>query len=121
MFESKPQLRIGIPSGGGMGKIFRLVLLACICAVPVARVAVASNGDAMARQLKLQQKQEMRALKAQHHMQERSMKQQRVDRATRTTMKHRMQREERELREKHHDQMQDLKDQIRMVRANRGR
>ncbi len=104
-----------------MGKILRLVLLACICAVPVARVAAASNGDATVRQLKLQQKQEMRALKAQHRMQDRSMKQQRVDRATRATMKHRMRRQERELREKHHDQMQDLKDQTRMVKANRGR
>lgn len=104
-----------------MGKILRLVLLACICAVPAARVAAASNGDAMVRQLKFQQKQEMIALKAQHRMQERSMKQQRVHPAMRAATKHKMQRQERELREKHKDQMQDLKDQMRIVNANRGR
>jgi hypothetical protein len=102
-----------------MGKILRLVLLACIVAMPGAGIATASNGSAMVRQLKQQQKQEMKGMKALHRQQKQSMRG--MDPATRAAMKHRMQREEREMREKHHDQRQDLKDQIRMVNANRRR
>lgn len=104
-----------------MRKILWLVLLACMCAVPAARASAASNGDVMIRQLKRQQRQEMKALKAQHQAERRSWRHQRVDPATRAVMNHKMQREERALRERQRNQMQDLRDQVRLVKASRRR
>jgi hypothetical protein len=102
-----------------MRKILWLVLLASMCAVPAARVMADSNGAAMVRQLKRQQKYEMKVLKTQHRLERRSWRGQRVNPAVRAAMKHKMQREERALRERQRNQMQDLKDQIRMVNASR--
>jgi hypothetical protein len=109
------------PFGGGMRRILWLVLLASMCAVAAANLNAATHGAVMVRQLKQQHKQEMKLLKARHRLERRSMKRQHMAPAMRDVMNHKMQREERELRERHKDQMQDLKDQIRLANANRRR
>ncbi len=100
-----------------MRKTFWLVLLACVVAVPAARLFAAPVSDPQVRGLHDQQRAEMRQLKQQQKTQRNYMRHQRIDPATRAAMNHRMDRERRAMRERHRNQMQELKDQIRISRS----
>ena len=67
-------------------------------------------------QIKERQKSEMKALKLKHKFAKDSMKGQPISKAMRTQMENEMKREEKSLRQKHEDEMETLKDRMRVLK-----
>jgi hypothetical protein len=101
-----------------MRRIFCSLMVACFLAVPLIPVNAGARGNPEIQLLKQQQKAERKAMKLRHHYQKEAMKGQVIVPAVRVQMKHQMQREERELSEKHKDQMQDMKDRMRLYKES---
>jgi hypothetical protein len=101
-----------------MRKAICFVMLACLVAVPAAKMIAAQAGIGEVQLLKQRQKQERNALKMRRHFAMESMKGQHASPALRAQMKHQMQREERALRQKQKDEKQELKDRMRLNKEN---
>jgi hypothetical protein len=102
-----------------MQKGLCFVLLACLAAAPAANVWARPSGNPEMQLLKQRQKQERKALKMRRHFAKESMRGQKASPALRAQMKHQMQREQRDLREKQKDEMQEVKDRVRLNKENR--
>jgi len=101
---------------GGRMRNYLIVMVATMClGISLASTVQAQNTDfrTLQQQLKLQQKRELNALKAQQRSIKQSWKTTQVSNATRAQAKHQMQRDRRNLIQKQKDALQDLKDQQR--------
>lgn len=101
-----------------MRKFLCLLMMACFLAVPSVGLSAAPRENLEMQQLKQRLKAERRALKMRQHYMKESMKGQNLPKAVRAQMKHQIQREERELRERQKDEIQDLKDRLRLLKES---
>jgi len=102
-----------------MRKLLIAAMVTLVLSSPVVRMSARQRSSPVMsekRMLKVRQKQEWNTLKRQQKYQKRSMRGQRLSRATRAQMKHQMQRDRRALREKHRNERQDLKDRRRLMK-----
>lgn len=104
-----------------MRKSLYCLMMACFLAVPSMSVNAAARNNLETQQVKQRQKAERKALKMRQHFMKQSMKGRNIPKAVRLQNKHQMQREARELREKQKDEMQDLKDRVRLYNESRKR
>jgi hypothetical protein len=97
-----------------MRKILFGVVLVCLMAFPAAKVLAAPSGNPEVQLLKQRQKEERNALKMRERYMKQSMKAQNLSPALRAQQKHQMDKEKRALRQKHRNEMQELKDRLRL-------
>ena len=97
-----------------MRKVFCFIMLVGFLAFPAGTLRAAPRGNPEVQMLKRRQKEERKALKLKKHYAKQSLRSRNLPRGVREQMKHQMQREQRELREKQKDELQDLKDRIRI-------
>lgn len=102
-----------------MRKSLYCLMMACFLAFPSMSVSAAARGNPEIQQLKQRQKAERKALKMRQHFVKESMKGRNIPKAIRLQNKHQMEREARELREKQKDEMQDIKDRLRLYNESR--
>lgn len=101
-----------------MKKFLFMLVAVSFLLVPGASVVSARSKNVEIQQLKLQQKQETKALKLREHYMKQVWKHGYVSKAVREQQKHELQREKRKLKNKHKDQMQELKDRLRIVKGH---
>lgn len=98
--------------------VFCLIMLVGFLAFPAAVLRAAPRGNPEVQMLKRRQKEERKALKLKKHYMKQSLRSGSLPSGVREQMKHQMQREQRELREKQKDELQDLKDRIRISKES---
>lgn len=98
-----------------MRRILSIIMLAGFLVFPAAVLSAAPRGNPEVQMLKQRQKEERKAMKLKKQYTKRSMRSQNLPKAIRDQMKHQLQREQRALREKQKNEMQDLKDRIRIA------
>jgi hypothetical protein len=98
-----------------MRRILCSIMLACFLVFPAAVLSAAPRGNPEVQTLKQRQKAERKAMKLKKQYMKQSMRSQNLPKAIRDQMKHQLQREQRALRQKQKDEMQDLKDRIRVA------
>ena len=104
-----------------MRKILLVLMAALILSCASGFRASAQDVGSQKQVVKVRHKLERNALKAKHRMVKQSLRGQGVSRGQRLRMKHRMERERRELRERQKDELQNLKDQLRIVKESQQR
>jgi hypothetical protein len=104
-----------------MRKILLALMAALILSCASGFRASAQDFGSRKQQVKVRQKLERNALKAKHRMVRESLRGQEVTKGQRLQMKHRMERERRELRQRQKDELQTLKDQLRIVKESQQR
>jgi len=101
-----------------MRKILLALIAALILFCASGFRASAQDFGSRKQQVKVRQKLERNALKVKHRMVKESLRGQGITRGQRLRMKHRMERERRELRQRQKDELQNLKDQLRIVKES---
>jgi hypothetical protein len=109
---------VGNPGGGEMKKFLCMLVAVSFLLVPGASVCSARSKNVEMLHLKLQQKEESRALKLREHYMKQAWKNGHVSKAVREQQKHELQREKRKLRNRQKDERQELKDRLRIVRGH---
>jgi Spy/CpxP family protein refolding chaperone len=104
-----------------MRKILLALMAALILSCASGFRASAQDFGSRKQQVKVRQKLERHALKVKHRMVKQSLRGQGITRGQRLQMKHRMERERRELRQRQKDELQTLKDQLRIVKESQQR
>jgi len=104
-----------------MRKIFLALMAALILFCASGFRASAQDFGSQKQQLKVRHKLEGNALKLKHRLVKGSLQGQGVSKGQRLQMKHRMERERRELRERQKDELQTLKDQLRIMKESQQR
>jgi len=100
-----------------MRKILVALMMGLIWICTSPSPLTAQNLRTEKQQMKARHKAEKKTLKMREQYQKQMMKDQRVSKAVRIQMKHQLQREKRELGERHKDELQDLKDRQRAIKA----
>jgi hypothetical protein len=101
-----------------MRRILSSIMLVGFLVFPAAVASAAPRGNPEVQLLKQRQKEERKAMKLKKRYMQQSMRSQHLPKAIRDQMKHQTQREQRALREKQKDEMQDLKDRIRIAKES---
>lgn len=104
-----------------MRKILLALMAALILSCASGFRASAQDVGSQKQVLKVRHKLERNALQAKHRMVKQSLRGQGVSRGQRLQMKHQMERERRELRQRQQDELQNLKDQLRIVKESQQR
>jgi len=104
-----------------MRKILLALMAALILSCASGFRASAQDVGSQKQLVKVRHKLERNALKAKHRMVKESLRGQDVTRGQRLQMKHRMDKERRELRQRQRDELQTLKDQLRIVKESQQR
>jgi polyhydroxyalkanoate synthesis regulator protein len=104
-----------------MRKILLALIAALILSCASGFRASAQDFGSQKQAVKVRHKLERNALKAKQRMVKQSLRGQGVTRGQRLQMKHQMERERRELRERQQDELQNLKDQLRIVKESQQR
>jgi Spy/CpxP family protein refolding chaperone len=101
-----------------MRKLFWLMILACLAAVPATKAVAAPSSNPEVQLLKKRQKEERKALKMRERYAKQSLRGQNLSPAMRDQMKHQLQKEKRALREKQKNERQELKDRLRLMKES---
>jgi Spy/CpxP family protein refolding chaperone len=104
-----------------MRKILLALMAALILSCASGFRASAQDVGSQKQQVKVRHKLERNALQAKQRMVKQSLRGQGVTRGQRLQMKHQMERERRELRQRQQDELQNLKDQLRIVKESQQR
>jgi hypothetical protein len=106
------------PLGGGMRRLVLLLVAVCFLASPAWILKAAPRGNPEVQALKAQQKRENQAFKIRERNLKQSFKGRTYSKAMRDQQLHELQHEKRAMKERHRNQLQELKDRLKMMQDN---